>query len=377
MSKMSRLFNRPVRVGIIGAGNVLWAYLRELDRLIPKGRATLGPVCARRRERWDELRNRRPGIHLVAEPDETLRSDADLIVIISPPESHADLVRRALESGKSVLVEKPLATARAEGEALAELADRRGLHLIAAPFVHLAPTFRAFWEHIRNGAIGYPHSARGLYGNAGSTWAGWYHQGKVGPLAEVGVYNLKSLTSLLGPAVEVLAAEHTAIKPRFIGACEITDPGHDVSHVILRHESGALSSVVSSHAIQRYRRPALEIYGSEGTANLLGDDWDPRGFEIWRNEPGRWEQYEPVEGTWMWTGGLTEAVTALFEGRRPLAEITHDLHLIEVIEAASASAKEGRWITIISRFRELDLRLREHKRDLHHLHDHTRPADEQ
>jgi len=348
-----------------------------LDRLIPKGQAWLGPVCARRRERWDELRGRRPGIHLVAEPDEALRSDADLIVIITPPESHAGLVRRALENGKSVLVEKPLAATRPEGEELAELADQRGLCLIAAPFVHLAPTFRAFWERIRSGAIGRPHTARGLYGNAGSTWAAWYHQGEVGPLAEVGVYNLKSLTALLGPAVEVLAAEHTAIKPRFAGACEITDPGHDVSHVILRHESGALSSVVSSHAIQRYRRPALEIYGSEGTANLLGDDWDPRGFEIWRNKTCCWEEYEPVEGTWMWADGLNEAVTAMFEGRQPLAEIAHDLHLLEVIEAAAASAKEGRWSPVSSRFRELDLSLREHRRDLHHLHDHTRPADEQ
>jgi predicted dehydrogenase len=370
-------FVRPVRVGIIGAGNVLWAYLRALDRLIPQGRAQIVSVCARRRERWDELRSRRPGIHLVAEPDETLGSDADLIVIITPPESHAGLVRRALENGKSVLVEKPLATTRAEGEKLAELADRRGLRLIVAPFVHLAPTFRALWERIRNGAIGRPHSARGLYGNAGSTWAAWYHQGKVGPLAEVGVYNLKSLTALLGPAVEVLAAEHTAINPRFIGASEITDPDHDVSHVILRHESGALSSVVSSHAIQRYRRPALEIYGSEGTANLLGDDWDPRGFEIWRNESGCWEEYEPVEGTWMWTDGLTEVVTAIFEGRPPLVEITHDLHLLEVIEAAASSANEGRWTPVASRFRELDLRLEKHRRDLHHLHDHTRPADEQ
>src|SRR5215475_2556629 len=375
MSKMSRSLNRPVRVGIIGAGNVLWAYLRALDHLIPKGLAALGPVCARRRERWDELRDRRPGIHLAAEPDEALQSDADLMVIITPPESHAGLVRRALESGKNVLVEKPLAMTRAEGEELAELADQRGLRLIAAPFVHLAPTFRAFWEEVRNGAIGRPHSARGLYGNAGSNWAAWYHQDKIGPLAEVGIYNLKSLTALLGPAVEVLAAERTAIKPRFVGACEITDPGHDISHVILRHESGALSSIVSSHAIQRYRRPALEIYGAEGTANLLGDDWDPRGFEIWRNKSGCWEEYEPVEGTWTWTDGLTEAVMASIEGRRPLAEITHDLHLLEVIEAAAASTRERRWIKITSGFRELDLSPREHRRDLHHLHDHTRPAD--
>jgi predicted dehydrogenase len=377
MNRMSRSLNRPVRVGLIGAGNVLWAYLSALDRLIPKGQASLGAVCARRMERWGEFRNRRPGIQLTADANELLRSDVDLVVIITPPESHAELVRRALEMGKSVLVEKPLAMTRAEGDALAELAYRRGLHLIAAPFVHLAPTFRAFREQIRNGAIGRPHSARGLYGNAGSTWASWYHQGSVGPLAEVGVYNLKSLTLLLGPAVEVLAAEHTAIKPRFVGANEIVDPGHDVSHILLRHESGALSSVVSSHAIQRYRRPALEIYGSEGTANLLGDDWDPRGFEIWRNQSGCWEEYEPVEGTWNWTDGLTETVMALFDGRPPIAEITHDLHLLEVIEAAVASAKGGRWASIASRFRAYDLSLREHKRDLHHLHDHTRPPDEQ
>lgn len=372
-----RKLNRPIRVGIIGAGNVLWAYLRALDRLVPKGQASLGPICARRRERWDELRNRRPGVHLVAEPYEAIQSDADVIAIITPPESHAELTRLALENDKHVVVEKPLAMTRAEGEELAELADQRGLHLIAAPFVHLAPTFRAFWEQIQNGAIGRPHSARGLYGNAGSTWAPWYHQGSVGPLAEVGVYNLKSLTALLGPGVEVMAAEHTAIKTRFIDDCEITDPGHDVSHIILRHESGALSNIVSSHAIQRYRRPALEIYGAEGAANLLGDDWDPRGYEIWRNSAGCWEEYEPVEGTWMWTDGLAEAVMALLEGRQPLAEITHDLHLIEVIEAAAASAREGRWMRITSRFRELDLSLREHRRDLHHLHDHTRPPDEQ
>jgi predicted dehydrogenase len=374
---LSESGNRQVQVGIIGAGNVLWAYLRSLDRLTLKSQASLGPICARRRERWPDLINRRPSLQLVADPVEVLESDADLIVIITSPESHADLVRRALENEKHVVVEKPLAMSHAEGEELAKLAARRRLHLMAAPFVHLAPTFRAYWSHIRNGAIGRPHSARGLYGNAGSTWAAWYHQGQVGPLAEVGIYNLKSLTSVLGPVVEVMAAEQTAIKLRSIGDYRITNPGHDVSHVILRHASGALSTIVSSHAIQHYRRPALEVYGDQGTANLLGDDWDPRGFEIWRNSAGCWEEYEPVEGTWLWTDGVIEVVKALSEKREPLAEITQDLHLLEVIEAAQCSAKDGRWIRVESDFRDLDLSLGEERRALHHLHDHTRPSDEQ
>ena len=70
---------------------------------------------------------------------------------------------------------------------------------------------------------------------------------------------------------------------------------------------------------------------------------------------------------------------ALHHGRAPRAELTHDLHLLEVLEAAHHAAQEGRAISIVSRFRELDLQLEtlEARADRHHLHDHTRPADEQ
>ncbi len=379
MAPQPAQWTRPVKVGIIGAGNVLPAYLQVLDRLTPRGDAVLGPVCARRRETWDALCGRRPGIRLVADARDVAGSDADVVVIITPPQSHARLTRLALERGKHVLVEKPLAATRAEAEPLAELAAAAGLHLMAAPFVQLSPTFRAFREQVIGGSIGRPHSARGLYGNAGSTWARWYHDSGVGPLAEVGIYNLKSLTALLGAVSEVQAAETTAVPSRRIDDLEISAPDPDVSHLILRHASGALSSVVSSHAIQRYRRPGLEVYGTEGTANLLGDDWDPRGFEIWRNETGRWEEYEAIEPTWNWADGLRELVMALRQGRRPLTNIDHDLHLIDVIEAAGKAARSRGTVAVGSRFGTLDLgaersRARE---DIHHLHDHTRPADEQ
>jgi predicted dehydrogenase len=369
----------PIKVGIIGAGNVLWAYLQALDRLIPRGYALEGPVCARRMEVWPDLRSRRPTISLVADPHEVIESDVEVVLIITAPESHLKLASLALNHGKHVVVEKPLALARAEAESLVDLAAARGLHLLAAPFVQLAPTFRVFWGRIREGAIGHVHSARGLYGNAGSTWASWYHESSVGPIGDLAIYNLKSLTALLGPATEVLAAEATAVKYRWIRDREIAHPDPDVSFLILRHESGALSSVVSSHAIQRYRRPGLELYGTEGTSNLLGDDWDPRGFEIWRNKSGCWEEYEPIEGTWLWTDGLNEMVMALFQGRAPLAELTHDLHLLEILQAAAQAARKGKAVPIISRFRPLDLRPQEleSRSDRHHLHDHTRPADEQ
>jgi hypothetical protein len=54
-------------VGFVGAGNVLGAYLGQLDRLVARRLAELGPVCAHTAERRRELATRRPGMPLVGE----------------------------------------------------------------------------------------------------------------------------------------------------------------------------------------------------------------------------------------------------------------------------------------------------------------------
>ena len=347
-----------------------------LDRLVPRGHAVEGPICARQLERWPELLRRRPRARLVGTPREVLESDVDVVVVITPPDAHAGLARLALEHGKHVVVEKPFAASGAEGEAIAVLAAERGLHLLAAPFVQLSPTFRVLWTLVRDGAVGRVHTARGLYGNVGSSWAAWYHTGGVGALAEAGIYNLKSLTALLGPVAEVQAAEAHAFPTRVVAGVEVTVLDADVSQLILRHRDGALSAVTSGQAVQRYRRPALELYGTEGTVNLLGDDWDPRGIELWRNETGRWEVLDAVEPTWLWADGLREAVAAVREGRPPLADSGHDVHVLDVVEAARRSAATGSTVQVTSSFGPLDLTL-EPPSGVEHLHDHTRPADEQ
>ena len=138
-------------------------------------------------------------------------------------------------------------------------------------------------------------------------------------MAELGIYNLKSLTPLLGPVAEIQLAESTAVPVREVAGERVEEAGHDVQHAILRHTCGALSSLVTGQAIQRYRRPALELYGTEGTANLLGDDWDSSGYELWRNSAGFWESHDSLDPTWLWCDGLRELVPVVREGRAPLA----------------------------------------------------------
>src|SRR5262245_50748563 len=336
----------PVRVGFIGAGSVLWAYLQLLDRLIPRGIAVAGPIGARRRERWEQILGRRPGAELVATAEEVVGSDVEVVAILTPAHSHAALARLALEHGKHVLVEKPFAMTRPEGEKLESIAHEAGRHLIAAPFVHLAPTFRALWTEVTNGAIGRVHTARGLYGVPTPDWNEWMVE--VGPLIDLGMYNLKSLTSLLGPVIEVVAADRPA--PERDGVAP------DATQLIVRHEGGALSSVVTSWQVHAYRRPALELYGTAGTANLRGDDWDPRGYEIFRPADRSWWQVDPIDPTWLWTDGLRELVMAVRQDRPPLANLEQDLHLLDVVEAARVAAS-GHAVNVASRFGQIDLRL--------------------
>ena len=265
----------PIGVGVIGAGSCLGEYLVVLDRLVSAGKALEGPICARRKEVWPALLERRPAARLVTDPVDVARADVGVIVVITRDDSHADYVRLGLEHGKHVVVERPIAMTLDEARDLAQVARDRGLHLISGPVVHLSPTFRALWARIRDGAIGRVHAARGLFGGSGFTWAPWLHQVDSGGIfGQVGAYHVKSLTSLLGPVAEVAASvENTVLKPRVVGGVTVEDPVSDLSVVTLRHEGGALSSVIASSVLQRYRRPAaLELYGTEGTANFLGED---------------------------------------------------------------------------------------------------------
>ena len=157
----------------------------------------------------------------------------------------------------------------------------------------------------------------------------------------------------------------------------VDEPGHDVQHVILRHAAGALSSLVTGQAIQRYRRPALEIYGTEGTANLLGDDWDSSGYEVWRNERGLLGVARLARSHLAVVRRPARARGLPARGARAArVDAAHDLHLLDVVAAARIASRERRAVAVESGFDALDLRV-EAPEGLHHRHDRTRPPDEQ
>ncbi len=95
-----------------------------------------------------------PQSAIVAEVCEVLHSDVDGVVIATPAETHYDLAQAALEAGKDVFVEKPLALTYENGDALVKLAERNGRILMVGHVLEYHPAIIKLHQLIHVGELG-------------------------------------------------------------------------------------------------------------------------------------------------------------------------------------------------------------------------------
>jgi len=365
----------PVRIGIIGCGNVLNAYRVSLDKLRIRGAAEAVMACGRAAQRaatCEELGTQR----FTTEAQEVIASpEVDVVVILTSMTEHARLARAALEAGKHVLMEKPLATSLDEAKSLTELASRSPGYLVCAPFTILSPTFQTIARRIHRGDIGKPCSARARYGWSGPSWSEWFYKPGGGCLFDLGVYCLTSLTGLLGPARRVLAMTGVAIPEREINGRKIRVEAEDNAHVLLDFGEGAFAVVTTGFTLQQYRSPALEIYGTTGTIQMLGDDWDPDGYELWQNSVGAWQVFKETTPDWAWTDGLNHLIECIGNGTRPRVTPSHALHVLEIMLKAQEAGRDGRALLLESTFTPPVFADESPKEAAHLVHDRSRERE--
>lgn len=118
------------RVGIIGCGMISGIYMKNIKEYPHLELAACADLVLEAvQKRAEEFR-----IPKVCAVDELLHDpEIDIVVNLTVPAAHGDICLRALEAGKHVYVEKPLATTRAEGKKLVALAQQKGLRLASAP----------------------------------------------------------------------------------------------------------------------------------------------------------------------------------------------------------------------------------------------------
>jgi predicted dehydrogenase len=266
---------------------------------------------------------------------------------------------QALEAGKSVYNEKPLAIRRADAQKMLALAAERGLRVGGAPDTFLGAGQQTCRKAIDDGLIGTPVAATAFMTNHGHE--GWhpdpafYYQVGGGPMFDMGPYYLTALVNLLGPARRVTGSAQISFPTRTVASqpkkgevIQVEVPTHVAG--LIDFAGGAVGTIITSFDVWRAELPRIEIYGSLGTLSVP----DPNTFggpvRLWRAGAKEWEDLPllPNYGVNWRSLGVADMAHAIRAGRphRAGGELTY--HVLDIMHAFHDASTEGRHIQLES-----------------------------
>jgi predicted dehydrogenase len=341
------------RVGVVGTGYISRTYIAQAADfgLEVVAVADLDPERARSAAAEH-------GVAAVSSVEELpRRADVDVVLNLTAPAAHAEVTAAAIEAGRHVYVEKPLAVRREDGLRLVQAAAAAGVRLGVAPDTFLGDGIQTCRRLIDAGAIGEPIGGSVVMACHGhESWhpaPEFYYRAGGGPLMDMGPYHITGLISLLGPVRRVSAASGASLAERTIGSgprAGTRFPVEVPTHVVgaLEFVSGAIVGLLMTFDVWAARLPSFEVFGTEGSL----DGPDPNTFEgpvlAWRASRQKWE---PVplhrSGRPQTRGlGLMEMMEAI-AGRRPhRASGELGLHVLDVMNGLVESAAQGRHVTL-------------------------------
>jgi predicted dehydrogenase len=351
-----------LRVALLGPGDVAGRdYLPEFHRIAD--RAEIVAVCgrgeARARTLGDEL-----GVPWFTDEARMLEQvDVDVVMNLTPIQAHDETTRTALEAGAHVYSEKPFASSVAEGRRLERVAAERGLTIVAAPSVMLFPQVRLVRRLLEEGRIGRVHAARGVAMGAVPPWPGFssdptpYFSPGAGPLVDLGVYPLHVITGLLG-SVRRVAAMSARVGEAFTvpdGPATGTRVEVDVDDawfLLLDLGDGTLATVEANYTSHGTRAPDVELMGTEGT---IAFSWLDVAAPVEVLGRGGDREAIDVAGTGRDEGpdhllGVEHLLDAVRSGGTPVPSTAHAIHVLDVIEQAARSSREGVTVSVESTF---------------------------
>jgi predicted dehydrogenase len=349
---------KKLRVALIGCGSVSNRYLPQLlsSKLIE-----VVSLCDIKYERAVEQNKLyKVNARTYKNIDEMLAGvPFDMMVTTTDMQVHGELNKKALLAGKHVWSEKPMANTYAEGKALLELAKSKKLRLWGAPAVVNSPQFEFMSKTIQSGKLGRIASAHGQYGHTGPTWSAFFYEKGGGSMPDLGVYNMATLTGLLGPARSVMAMTSIVNPERTVDdKGKIKVVAEDNAHVLLEHDKNVISHIMCGfnyfdphgHEAGTQSLHSIQIYGDYGNMRLVGYDWETNGVWLdtsWTEPP---KLMSTDKGGYEWQEGARVTGESIIKGVEPRINVEHALHVLEIIEAARKSSATGMKIKLKSKF---------------------------
>jgi predicted dehydrogenase len=313
-------------------------------------------------------------------------SDIDAVHICTPNDLHFSMAKQALEAGKHVLCEKPLATSVAEGRALVDLAAQKGLANCTCFNIRSYPQTRNMRSIVAAGELGEIWAVQGTYSQDWLLYdTDWNWRIEIGPsrtFADIGSHWCDLAEFVTGLRITSLCASlHTFHKTRkrpnfsvqtFAG--NTPGPGEYTETPIATEDFGSMifefgdargAMTVSQISAGRKNRLVLEVYGTKA-----GLTWDAeRPDELWigqRNSPNLISIKDPAlmkpdaRGFADLPGGHSEGFDDTFKQTmrrfyRTVADrsapvdyprFADGLRQLQVLDAVLESAKRRAWVEV-------------------------------
>jgi predicted dehydrogenase len=363
-----------MRFAIVGCGFVADYYLRTLvnhPELELVGVFDRDPERARRFASFHRL-------HRYGSLEDLLGDDrVELVANLTNPRSHFRVSSAALEAGKHVYSEKPLAMSLVEAERLVDLAERRRLLIASAPCSVLGDTAQTIWKALRDGRIGTPRLAyaeiddgpiplldyRSWKSDSGAPWPA-QDEFEVGCTLEHAGYYVTWLTAFFGPALAVHSSAHVLMPDKGL-PLDVVAPDFTVGTI--EFASGTVARITCS--IYGAHDHRLRIYGDAGVLSTA-ECWDYRSpvYLSRRTSLGLRLEKRPMLARWLgvgprslslvrgprfrWGGrganrmdfsrGIADLAEAAKRGRPPRMSARWSLHINEIVLALQSADRVPR-----------------------------------
>ena len=273
------------------------------------------PECAVAQAKEFKVPNHFPHIDkLLAGPD------FELLVNLTDMQEHEHLNREAIAANKHIWSEKPIANSLAAGQELLAESRKRGLRLWGAPIVVASPQFTFMAKALASGALGRVASAHANYGHQGPDWSAFFYEKGGGSMPDLGVYNLTSLTGLLGPAKSVTAMLSVVTPTRTIVGKGKPQRSRSRKRTTLwccwttarassrTCSAGSTSSIRTDTKASNETRHTIQFYGSKGYMGLVGYDWEPLGVDLASETEPHYQRHATDAEGYIWQKGAYAGV---------------------------------------------------------------------
>lgn len=331
-----------LKIGVVGAGSI--ASKRHLPEYAENENVEIVAVCDINEQRAKEIGTKFGAAKIFTDYRDLLKEDLDAVSVCTPNYLHAPISIAALEAGKHVLCEKPMATSEEEADQMISAAEKSGKTLMIGHNQRLVESHQQAKTWLEEGKFGKVYSFRTAFGHPGpEAWSAdgaesWFFKKEeafIGAMGDLGVHKTDLLRYILGEEmVEVAAMVETSAKDH----ADVDDN----AVLILKTESGIIGTLAASWAYKGKEDNSTVIYTEKGVLRLEDDE---KYSVIFHKHDGTKEELSlgqiqsNEEDGQVSTGVIDHFVDSIISGKAPLITGEEGKKSLQVILGALESEK--------------------------------------